>query len=78
VLADQLRGVLVAESYVPSKREWRVLVRHRASLVRTSTDVKNRVQSLLDKYELKHGLSDLFGKRGMESCAQQARSTWAR
>ncbi|MGQ9513576.1 MAG: IS110 family transposase [Thermoproteota archaeon] len=68
VLADLLRGDLVAESYVPSKQEmeWRALVRHRASLVRTSIDVKNRVQSLLDKYELKHEFSDLFGKRGME------------
>jgi transposase len=68
VLADLLRGDLVAESYVPTKqeREWRALVRHRASLVRTSADVKNRVQALLDKYELRSEFSDLFGKRGME------------
>ena len=31
-----------------------------------STKVKNRVQALLDKYELRSEFSDLFGKRGME------------
>lgn len=68
VLADLLRGSLVAESYVPTKKErnWRSLVRHRAYLVRMSVDIKNRIESLLDKYELKPEFSDLFGKRGME------------
>jgi transposase len=68
VLADLLRGSLVAESYVPTKREreWRSLVRHRASLVRMNVDIRNRIESLLDKYELKPEFSDLFGKKGME------------
>jgi transposase len=68
VLAYLLRGGLVAECYVPPKdvREIRALVRHRASLVRTATIVKNRVHALLDRYGLKHGFSDLFGKAGME------------
>jgi transposase len=68
VLAHLLRADLVAESYVPPRglRDVRALVRHRASLVRTSTIVKNRVHSLLDKYGLKHGFADLFGKAGLE------------
>ncbi|MEM3693031.1 MAG: IS110 family transposase [Candidatus Bathyarchaeia archaeon] len=68
ILADLLRGNLVAESYVPSKKErdWRSLVRHRASLVRMGVDLKNRIHALLDKYELKPSFSDLFGKAGIE------------
>ncbi|HDO41356.1 MAG TPA: IS110 family transposase [Candidatus Bathyarchaeota archaeon] len=68
ILAYLLRGDLVAESYVPSRevRDLRVLVRYRASLVRARTAIKNRVHSLLDRYGLKHGFSDLFGKAGLE------------
>jgi len=68
VLASLLRGGLVAECYVPPRdvRELRALVRHRLQLVRTAAMVKNRVHSSLDKYGLKHGFSDLFGKAGME------------
>jgi transposase len=68
VLADLLRGCLVAESYVPTKeeRDWRSLVRHRAYLVRMNVDIKNRIESLLDKYELKPEFTDLFGKGGIK------------
>lgn len=68
VLAHLLRADLVAESYVPPRelRMVRALVRHRASLVRTSTIAKNRVHAILDKYRLRHGFSDLFGKVGLE------------
>jgi len=68
VLAHLLRGDLVAESYVPSKdlRDIRALVRHRASLVRMRSMMKNRVHSILDKYGLRHRFSDLFGKAGTE------------
>jgi len=68
ILAYLLRGDLVAESYVPSRevRDLRALVRYRASLVRARTAIKNRVHSLLDRYGLKHGFSDLFGKAGLE------------
>jgi len=54
ILAYILRGDLVAESYVPPKevRDLRALVRHRASLVRMKTVVKNRVHALLDRYGL--------------------------
>jgi transposase len=53
---------LVAECYVPPKDVREI----RASLVRIATIVKNRVHSLLDRYGLRHGFSDLFGKAGME------------
>ena len=68
VLASLLRGGLVAECYVSPRdvRELRALVRHRVHLARSATIVKNRVHSLLDKYGLKHGFSDVFGKAGME------------
>lgn len=57
----------MAESYVPREvRDLRALVRYRASLVRARTAIKNRVHSLLDRYGLKHGFSDLFGKAGLE------------
>ena len=53
ILADLLRGNLVYESYVPSKewREKRSLVRHRVSLVKARTALRNKVHALLDKYE---------------------------
>ncbi|MGC8896568.1 MAG: IS110 family transposase, partial [Candidatus Bathyarchaeia archaeon] len=68
VLAYLLRGGLVAECYVPPRdvRELRALVRHRVQLVKSATMVKNRVHSLLDRYGLRHGFSDVFGKAGLE------------
>jgi len=67
-LAYLLRGELVAESYVPSKknRERRSLIRHRASLMRMRTEIKNRIHALLDKYDLSYEYTDLFGKEGQE------------
>jgi transposase len=58
----------VAECYVPPRdvRELRTLVRHRVQLARSATIVKNRVHSLLDRYGLKHGYSELFCKAGVE------------
>jgi len=68
ILAHLLRGDLVAECYVPPRdlREIRALVRHRASLVRARTTVKNRVHALLDGHGLRCEYSDLFGKRSLE------------
>jgi transposase len=68
ILAHLLRADLVAESYVPPKelREIRALVRHRTSIVKNRTMVKNRVHTLIDKYGLEHGYSDLFGKKGLQ------------
>jgi transposase len=67
-LALLLRGDLVAESYVPTRknRERRALIRHRASLIQMRVDIKNRIHALLDKHELTHSYSDLFGKQGLE------------
>jgi len=67
ILADLLRADLVYESYVPTKefREKRSLVRHRISLIRNRTILENRVHSLLDKYDCKTDLTDIFGKSGM-------------
>jgi transposase len=67
ILADLLRTGLVYESYVPTKefREKRSLIRHRISLVRNRTMLENKVHSLLDKYDCKTDLTDIFGKSGM-------------
>lgn len=48
-LADLLRGGYIAECYVPDRRtmDLRELVRHRASLVRMRTRLKNKVHGIL-------------------------------
>jgi transposase len=68
LLAHLLRANLVAESYVPDKqtRARRALLRHRASIVKTRTEIKNRIHNLLDKYDLQAQCTDLFGKKGLE------------
>ena len=67
-LAYLLRGDLVAESYVPTRknRERRALIRHRTSLMRMRVEVKNRIHMLLDKHDLTYQYTDLFGKQGLE------------
>ena len=67
ILANLLRSGLVYQSYVPSKefREKRSLIRHRISLVRNRTLLENKVDSLLDKYDYKSDLTDIFGRAGM-------------
>lgn len=64
ILADLLRSGLVYQSYVPSKefREKRSLIRHRISLVRNRTLLENKIHSLLDKYDYKTDLTDVFGR----------------
>ena len=48
-------------------RDLRTIVRHRASLVRLRTSIKNRVHALLTREGIElPKLSDIFGKRGME------------
>jgi transposase len=58
----------VYESYVPSKewREKRSLVRHRVGLVKARAAFRNKVHALLDKYEYRTELTDIFGKAGLE------------
>ena len=68
ILAHLLRTDLIPECYVPPKemREIRSLVRHRLSIVKLRTMVKNKVHALVDRNGLKHEFSDLFGKAGMQ------------
>lgn len=67
ILAHLLRTDLIPECYVPPKdmREIRSLVRHRLSIVKLRTIVKNKVHALVDRNGLKHEFSDLFGKSGL-------------
>ena len=68
ILAHLLRTDLIPECYVPPKdmREIRSLVRHRLSIVKLRTMVKNEAHALIDRNGLKHDFSDLFGKAGMQ------------
>ncbi len=67
-LADLLTAGLVSSCYVPPSevRDARNIIRLRMNLVKDRTRVKNRIQSLLHKYEL-DGFrgSDQFRKAGM-------------
>jgi len=68
-VAQLLRMNYLPESYVPEGeiRDLRTIVRHRASLVRLRTSIKNRVHALLTREGIElPKLSDIFGKRGME------------
>jgi transposase len=67
-LATLLQGNLVFESYVPpkTKQEDRTLFRHRASLSKMRTEIRNRIHAILAKHELQYDYSDLFGKKGSE------------
>lgn len=68
ILAHLLRADLLPAAYVPdhSNRHLRALVRHRATLVKVRTSVKNRIHALLAQTRVVHSFSDLFGKAGME------------
>jgi transposase len=61
------RADLIPESYVPSKemREMRSLVRHRLSIVKVRTMLKNKIHVIIDRNGLKHEFSDLFSKAGI-------------
>ena len=67
ILAHLLRTDLIPECYVPPKemREIRSSVRHRLSIVKLRTMVKNKAHALVDRNGLKHDFSDLFGKAGL-------------
>ena len=67
-LATLLQGNLVFESYVPpkAKQEDRTLIRHRASLINTRTEIRNIVHAILAKHDLQPDYTDLFGKHGLE------------
>jgi len=67
ILAHLLRADLIAECYVPSRdvRLSRALLSHRVNITREQTRVKNRIHSLLDKYDLECEYDDIFGAHGM-------------
>src|SRR6476620_4335710 len=67
ILSDLLRTELIYESYVPKRedRDKRSLVRHRITLSRTKTKLVNKVHSILDKYDYRTELTDIFGKSGI-------------
>lgn len=65
-LAHLLRLDYLPTAYIPL-REVREILRHRAKLVVTRTVVKNRIHALLTENGVRHGFSDLFGRRGASS-----------
>jgi len=70
VLAQLLRMNYLPESYVPEGeiRDLRTIVRHRASLVRLRTSIKNRVHALLTREGIQlPKLSDILGRGGWSS-----------
>ena len=67
ILADLARADLVARCYVPDRdsRDIRALVRYRIDLAERSTQVKNKVHNILDKY-LHRCDGEPFSNRWME------------
>lgn len=66
ILAHLARVDLLPTAYAPpiEIRELRDLVRHRSKLVRERTRHKNRIHTILSKYNLHAPCTDLFGKQG--------------
>ena len=67
ILAQLLRADMIPKSFIPVKkhRQARLLVRHRASLVRTRTRIKNQIHALLTKEGVKVPFKEAFGKKGI-------------
>jgi transposase len=70
-LAHLLRTGFLPEAYVAPRelRDLRELLRHRATLTRMRSAVKNRVHAILAKHGIAREHSDLFGKGGREFLA---------
>lgn len=68
VLAQLLRMDWLPTAYIPEKgvRDLRDFLRHRASLVRVRTAVKNRTHAIVAGYGIRFGGSDMFGKAGRQ------------
>ena len=73
ILAELLQTGYLPESYLAPRetRDLRELVRTHLSLVRLQTQVKNRIHSVVHKHGLRHGTSDLFGKKGLQWLEKQ-------
>jgi transposase len=70
-LAQLLRAGLLPEAYIAPRdlRDLRELLRHRATLTRMRSAVKNRVHAILAKHGIAREHSDLFGKGGRQFLA---------
>ena len=70
-LAQLLRSGMLPEAYIAPRalRDLRELLRHRATLTRMRSAVKNRVHAILAKHGILHQHSDLFGKGGRQFLA---------
>jgi transposase len=70
-LAHLLRAGFLPEAYVAPRelRDLRELLRHRATLTRMRSAIKNRVHAILAKHGIANEYSDLFGKGGREFLA---------
>jgi len=67
-LAHLLRADLLPKAYIPDMQtlDLREILRYRASLVKSRTQLKNRIQSILSKNGVSSPFSDLFGKGGIQ------------
>jgi len=67
-LAALLRADMLPTCYVPGEelRSRRELLRHRLNLVKTRTEVKNRIHGLLDKHGLRMPGTTAFSKENIE------------
>jgi transposase len=72
-LARLLRAEMVSTCYVPDegRRSRRELLRHRMQLVKTRTQVKNRIHSLLDKHGLRMPHKTPFNKKNVAWLREQ-------
>jgi transposase len=72
-LARLLRADMLSTCYVPNKeqRSRRELLRHRMQLVKTRTEVKNRIHSLLDKHGLRMPYRTPFSKENVAWLREQ-------
>lgn len=68
VLCDLLRTNLLPEAYFssPNVRNWKEMVRFRASLINLRTQVKNKVHAIIFKNGLAFQATRLFGKAGRQ------------
>lgn len=66
-LSNLLRGGLIAECYVPSRRVRlsRALLGHRVNITREQTRTRNRIHSILDKYDLECEYDNIASAHGI-------------
>jgi transposase len=79
-LAHLLRCDLLPDAWMADEktRELRQQVRLRATLVRQRTRLKNQVHAILHQQGLKHGCTDLFGRKGRQWLEQAPLPSTAR